>query len=249
MKFTLKPTLLPWLTLGFGGIGLAVRNWLYRSAMDSNGLFVTFHPANLLTWVVAFVSVAVLILCLRFPMPGGEYLKLFPKSVAATVGCFIGAVGIAVCSVTELMSLPKADYAAVATLVTGMVGSASLVYLGLCRLWDMHPGTAFRCLVCLFFVLHLVSQYRTWSAEPQLQEYFFQLMASVLMMLCSYHRATLDSGKHPLRRYLIFHQLSLFFCCMSMVGQNRLFYLTMGVWTLLDSCAIVSVTKLWRTQK
>jgi len=249
VKFTLKPTMLPWLTLGLGGIGLAVRSWLYSSALDSTGLFVPSHPANILTWVVTFAAMVVLILCLRFSMPGGEYLKLFPKSIVATSGCFIGAVGIAASGILELMALPKADYTAIATLVAGILGSASLVYLGLCRFWDMRPSVLFRSLVCVYFMLHLISQYRSWSAETQLQEFFFQLRASVLLMLASYHRATLEDGKRPLRRYLIFHQLALFFCCMAMVGQNRLFYLTMGAWTLLDSCAIVSVTKLWEARK
>lgn len=249
MKFSLKPAMLPWLTLGFGGIGLAVRSWLYSSALDSKGLFVTSHPANILTWVIMFAAVLALVLCLRYQLPGGKYLKLFPKSMVAGASGIIGAAAMVICSICELRALPKADYASVATLVASILGGASLVYLGFCRLRGIHPHALFRSLVCVYFMLHLISQYRSWSAEPQLQEYFFQLMASVLLMLSCYHRATLESGKHPLRWYLLTHQLALFFCCMAMVGPNSLFYLAMGAWTLLDSCAIVSVTKLWRAQE
>lgn len=243
MKFTLKPAMLPWLTLGLGGLGLALRSWLYATGIDGKGLLSASHPANYLIWLLTVAAVVILALCLRFDLPGGTYQKLFPRSAATLVGCCIGALGIVVSSIVELTALEKPDYAAVAALVAGILAGASLVYLGLCRLKGIHPSVLFRAVVCVYFMLHLVSQYRNWSSEPQLQEYFFQLMASVLLMMCAYHRAAMDADKHLLRRYLFTHQLGLFFCCTAMVGHNRLFYLAMAIWTLLDDCAIVSVQR------
>ena len=47
-------------------------------------------------------------------------------------------------------------------------------------------------LIIIYYMTHLIQQYLMWSAQSQLQVYFFPLMASVFLMLFAYHRAGLD---------------------------------------------------------
>lgn len=53
MKRLLAPTLLPWLTLAAGALGLLLRIWLYSTGIDETGLLVSGHPAEIFIWLLA----------------------------------------------------------------------------------------------------------------------------------------------------------------------------------------------------
>lgn len=235
MKNPLKPNFLPWITLGAGGIGLALRIWLF-SAADGKGLLPTGHFADILSFILTAAVMVVLFLCVQPLSPMGKYSRLFPASVYRAVGCGLGAVGILAAAISELSS--QAGILSVAAFVVGLIGTGCLGYVAYCRLKGVRPSFIFHTVVTVFFMLHAVCQCRLWGAEPQLQHYCFQLLACVFLMLTGYHHTVMDSQKGSRRWFVFCSQAALFFCCLSLNSESRLFYMGMAAWLALDLCSL-----------
>lgn len=237
MKKILKPAILPLFTPIAGIIGFILRLWLFAGGTDEKGLLTPNHPAGILCFVLTAIVLAVVALCAFRLEPVDSYKKLFPAHALAGIGCFVAAAGILYVDIRDLLS--KSDTITIITLVLGLIAAACLVVLGLCRFKGNRPSFWLHSAVTVYFMLHLVSQYRLWSSEPQLQVYFFPLMASVFLMLTAYQRTVLDAEKNSSRRFFVFcHQIALFFCMLSWQGQNLPFYLTMSLWLVTNLCSL-----------
>lgn len=234
MKTSVKSEILPLFTLGAGGLGFALRLWLFATGVDQKGLLVAGHPATVLTFILTAAIMAVLFFYTA-KTPKLSYTEAFPRCRWAAVGNWIAAAGILAIDTAELIA--AGDAMTVVCFVTGVAAAAGLVYLGICRLQQKQPSMFFHSAVTVYMILHLICQYRSWSPEPQLQTYCFQLFASVLLMLSVYHRTALAAGDGSCRWFYFCNQASLFFCCLSLQGESRLFYLTMGAWMALDTMA------------
>ena len=70
MKRFLKPGILPWFTLGCGGLGLVLRIWLY-SGVDHKGLLPVGHLGSALAYILTALVFGVLFLCVRQLNPEG----------------------------------------------------------------------------------------------------------------------------------------------------------------------------------
>ena len=111
--------------------------------------------------------------------------------------------------------------------LTDIAAAVSLLYGTILR-WQSKPEPIFCAAVsCVFFALHLVCRYRSWSAHPQVQDYFFPLMGAVCAMVFSYLRC--ESGKMKLRRVI---GLMGVFCCVSAIckTQDPALYLGGALW-------------------
>lgn len=236
MNKIFKPAILPLFTLIAGLIGFALRLWLFWTA-DDKGLLAATHPAGILVIILTALVLAVLALCVRTLAPMGKYQKLFPAWLLAGIGCIVAAAGILYVDIRDLIAQP--DGITIATLVLGAVASAALLILGYCRWKGKHPSFWLQAAMTVYFMLHLVSQYRLWSSEPQVQVYMFPLLASVFLMLTAYQGAVLDAEKKGSRRgYVFANQAALFFCFLSLQGSSWPFYLAMAAWTATGLCSL-----------
>ena len=64
MKHPFRFSILPYFTMGAGGIGLCLRLRLY-SAIDEKGLLPFRHPADILLYVLSALTIGVLFLATR----------------------------------------------------------------------------------------------------------------------------------------------------------------------------------------
>ena len=237
MKKIFKPAILPLFTPIAGVIGFGLRLWLFLGGTDEKGLLAKHHPAGILCFVLTAIVLAVVALCAFSLKPLPSYRKLFPARPLAGVGCFAAAAGILYVDIRDIII--RQDTITVLALVLGLVAAACLVVLALCRFRGKRPSFWLHSAVTVYFMLHLVSQYRMWSSEPQLQVYFFPLMASVLLMLTAYHSTVLDTEKNGSRRfYVLCNQAALFFCLLSLQGASWPFYLTMALWLATNLCSL-----------
>lgn len=233
MKFDLKVNQLPLFTLLCGGIGALLRIWLYATGLDEDGLLVASHPAGILVLILSALTVGLLLWFLRHFHTHGKYPRQFPTSIPGAAGAFAGAAGLLLTAMVELVR-----HEAAFSLVAGILGIAaalSMAFTGLCRFKTLRPSFLFHTVICLFFVLMLISQYQTWSADPQLHDYCFQLLASVCAMIFAYHRAALDVKCGDRRPLVIIGLLGTFFSCLSMVATDTpLFYGGLAAWMVTN---------------
>jgi hypothetical protein len=235
MKISLKPNLLPWLTLGLGGIGLALRLWL-QAQTDDWGLLPAGHVAQVLLCVLTAVVMAALFFCIRPLAPVNKYSRLFPASLKAAIGCGIGAVGLLVAAIGQLLA--ASDVLSIAAFVLGLLAAGCLGYLGLCRYKGIGPSYLFYALITVFLMLYTVCQCRNWGSEPQLMLYAFQLLTCIFLVLTGYYPTVLASQKGSRRWFVFCSQSALFFCCVSLAGENKLFFMAMAAWLALDLCVL-----------
>jgi len=246
MNKILKPAFLPWFALAAGGIGLALRLWLLSTGFDDKGLLVSGHPADILLWVLTAAVVAVIIaVCLPLSQ-ANKYSFNFPSTPIGAIGEAALALGILVSAVGALGR--TSDLLSTATLGIGFLCVPALCFCALCRWNGKHPQFFFHGLVCVYWILRLVAQYRTWSPEPQLQNYAFQLFATVFMMLAIYQRTAFDANLGNRRKHAIYHLGTVFFCCLSLAGsKDWLLYGTCLLWALSDLCNLIPMPD-WKPQ-
>lgn len=233
MKFSMKPTLLKYLVLAVGGIGLVLRALLYALATDEAGLLPRNHPLAILLTALAVAVLAGLLLLCR-PITGPErHHDCFHPSIPGAIGCLLAAAAILLTTISELSG--PTDSVGLIVRVLGFVSVATLLVAALSRMMGSKAPFLFYVALCLYFCLRMVSQYRSWSSTPQLQDYCFQLLACVSLMITAYHHAAfhVDMGRH--RSLWFFSLISVFLCCLSLAGpENQLFYLGTGAWAFTN---------------
>ena len=238
MKNIFSSKNLPWVVLTAGGIGLILRILLLATGVDEKGFLVQGHIADILVWVLTAATIAMVLFCTRRLQQATKYQFNFPQSMSGAIGCALGAAGIAIASVAELLSYDNT--LALVSAIVGLVGTVALGYLGYCRYKGLHPSILCHAVICIFLMLRLINQYRHWSSDPQLQDYCFQLLATVCLMLATSPRETFDANAGSRRPHAIYHLCAVYFCCLSLAGSDGIaFYLGTGIWMLTDLCSLI----------
>ena len=228
------------IALTTGALGFVLRLWLYLTGVDDRGLLMREHPAYWVVFVLIAATLLILFLCIK-----DTNIKSLPfrASPVALVGGIVAAAGIVAADLHELSQQP--DRVTVISCLLGAVAAVCLVLAGMQQQKGKKSSYYLHGILTIYLMVHLVSQYRVWSAEPQLQEYFFQLMASIFLMFTAYQRTLLDAGNGKPKHFLLCNYAAAFLCCFALVGENRLFYLAMMLWTVSSGiCAELNAMEL-----
>ena len=176
------------------------------------------------------------------PNPACVVRKNPPASGIGLLGQILAGVGILAASFGELFS--SRDLAMTITSMLGILAALSLMSLCWKQTQRNKSRTSEMVAITVYLMAHLISQYRQWSAEPQLQNYLFQVLGSVFLMVACYHRTCLELLGGKLRWYVFFNQGALLLCIYSLNTRLWLFYLAMGLWTLFDFITILQSARL-----
>lgn len=244
MKQILKHQNLPWLTLFCGGIGLLLRVWLLNTENDK-GFIIRGHISEILLTVLSVLFLAVLFLATRGLVQGNKYQFNFPASLSGGIGAAIAAVGIGVVCVTELTLAPgKLE---LFCWLAGIPAALALLFVAHSRWKGLHPSMLFHTYVCCWLVLVLVCRYRSWSSDPQLEDYCYQLLALVFAMISAYHRATFNANFGKRMPHAFFSLGCVYCCILSIAGPDgSLLYLCLGIWQFTDLCRLTPMPRRYR---
>ena len=214
-------------------IGFALRCWLF-SSMDNLGLLPNNHIAGILTFLLLALTLGVCFLGVKNTATHDAYQQIFPRSGIAATGTAIGAVGMAISGFV----LKSTGLFRFLLPVFGVLSAGALLLAAYCRFRGVRPNFLTHCAVAVFLILRALVSCRAWGAEPQLQLYFFHLLASLFLLFACYYRAELDLDSKGCRKYVFFAQAALFCCCLCLMGGDRLFYLSAGIWMATDFCVL-----------
>lgn len=236
MKQLIPPKYIPLLTLGAGGLALALRRMLYTLGTDSQGLLAEPHFLHIACWIITAAVAGFLALSV-FSLDGSNlYKDNFPPSFAAAAGAVLAAVGILV---TVFTGGYYGHTVTVIWRVTGILAAVGLIATGICRYLGKQPFFLFPAAAFLFFALNLVWHYRDWSGDPQSQNYVFPLLASICLMLTAYYHAAFAADMGSRRALLLSSLTAAFLCCVSLIpAEDPFLYLGCGAWAYLDICAL-----------
>ena len=233
MKKVFTPKYLPWLPIGAGILGLALRLWLY-SLRDASKLLPEDHIAAVLLFLLTGLTLAALFLCVRSIPQQGSFSQRFRPSLWGSIGNLAAAGGLLLWCIIEFISAE--DIFSRICLPFGAVSAVCLALAGIRRFRGSVPSFAGYCLVTVYMMVHAISQCRGWGSEPQLMHYCFQLLASIFVMITAFQRAALTLDRGDYRWFTFVSQAAVFFCCLSLNTENALFYLCVGIWSAADLC-------------
>lgn len=227
----IKTSYLSCLSLGAGAAALLVRQWYLAEGVEQGGLLSAGHPGNMIGYIL-LALVPLMLLVAVWPMlrkNGGSVY--FAPGITGCAGNMIAAAGVLVACIPEIIK-----HTGILTLISGFVGilaAICFVVEGLRRLKGNKPNDYLHCAIAAYFIVALLSQYRKWSIEPQLQLYLPQLLAFVFLMFTVYQHVALAMGMGKPGQYLFFNYGAVFFCMVAISGEMPVFFLTMALWTLL----------------
>ena len=224
-----KPSMLPYMTLAAGGIGLGLRQWLFAAGVDEKGLLIPGHIAGVLSYGLTAVFFLWLIATVR--RANGKDLGK-PVAIPAALGALVGAIAIGESGVREYVAADSVM--GMVALVCCLLGGIALLCQALCLITGRTPGAYIRLATVIPFIFLLISHYRIWSKEPQVQAYFYPFMAGVFLLLYAFFKARFFLEGKGYRQYLYAGQSALFLSCLSVQGSLSRFYIAMAVWVATD---------------
>lgn len=236
MNRSLTNKILPWLAPVLGLLGMAAMWAQFAFGTDERGLLIPFHPTTTIVWLLTIVMAASLLLILRNMEDTAGYLRLFPDSRAAALGTLCAAIGILATAVESLtaMNEPVRIISGLLKIIAGI----ALIYLAWCRWKNVRGSFLAWAAVTAYMLLRVMFEYRAWSTQPELMQFFFPLLASVLMVLAMYHRTAFCVKLGSRSQFLFFSQFGAFCCLLALPAVPAPFYAGMAIWALTDRCSL-----------
>ncbi len=227
-------TWLPLLVLLLGTMAAFTQLWAL-STMDDKGLLIRGHISQILSWILTAGTLG-LLFYMTWPMvEGSKFSFNFPADIPGAVGSGLGAVGI-VLTVSPLLALNSGGLTLIAAFLS-VPAAALLLFSAAERFQGRKSSILPHSVVCIWFLLLLICQYQQWSAEPQLQLYAFQLLATVFLMVSAFQRACFHAGMGQRRSYAFFRLSAGYFCLAAIPGSTYwILYLGCALWCLTDLC-------------
>lgn len=241
MKSNVTSKNLPLWAAGTGVLAMVLRMGLFAFGTDEKGLLNNAHLFSLLVWAVTAFSVV--FACLSSSRLDGsrKYSDNFSPSTAAAIGAFALAGGIAVSVITGWNPWMRLD---LIRGILGLLAIPALILIGLLRWQGKRPFFLLHALVCVYLTLFAVSHYQLWCSRPQIQDWFFSMTASLLLILFAYYQTAFDVGMGKRRMQLATGLLAAFFCLAALAGGEDLaLYLSGAVWTLTNLCSLTPVPR------
>lgn len=229
MKHPFRSRILPLFTMGAGGLGLALRLWLY-AGIDEKGLLPAGHMADYSLFLLSALTIGVLFLATRELTPrriNKKYLRL-----SGTVAYALAGICLILTAILKLSgSMVRLAWLAVAA---ALVGGLILLLMAVMRFFRKRPPYWASAIITAVLMLNTVAQCQVWGSEPQLQEYFFPLLASIFLILSAYEKTKFTAKRGDARTLAFFSQCALFFCCVSLNTAHWLLYFGMMLWAAVQ---------------
>ena len=149
---------LPLLALFLGLVCAGARWTLFRNHTDALGLLETGTYAELCVWLLTGLSLAIFALAARRGLETSETKLAAPGQLLGGLGIFLTALTHSGRMTGPVASLWK---------IMGLIAGVCLVIQGVCTLRKRGASFLLPLAPCVFFLLHLVDNYRGWSSQPQ----------------------------------------------------------------------------------
>ena len=221
------------LTTVLGLCCLGLQNRLLTQGYDDKGLLVASSLPVVLLWVLTLGFLGVVLALLPKLGDAGTYRMNFP-SCKLSGGVMMAAGSLMAFSAMDEL-VPGAGMLPFANVAAGAVMALCGVY----RIRGKRPSFWLDLAVCLFYGLHLMRCYRGWNASTHIQRYAFPLLAGVMAMLFSLHRARCAGGVMDRKRLVFTGFSGIFLSLVALTGSDSpMFYAATGLWCAGGMCEL-----------
>ena len=219
-------------TLGLGLLSFYLHRTMMQTCIDGKGLLIDGNLPGRLLWLVGIGYALYLALMVRTIGGDGSYEDNFPPCILSG-GLLIAGGVLMVTAVRAMELVPVWQY------WLGLGAGGAMVIAGALRIFGKRPPFVLHGAVCVYFICIIIRNYQLWSADPQLHDYAYQLLAGVMLMLAAFQRTCCDALILQ-RRKLIVTGLAAAFFCLAALGDGNMprFYLAAGLWAAGCVCNV-----------
>lgn len=229
MKAKSGSAVLPVLMLILGAAAFGLRTALYGVAVDVKGLLLRGHPLEIALAALSAVALILAALAGRKQEPDAKPSGNF----LAALGNAAAGAGILV-TVLTAQSMPV-GYLTSAWQILGYAAPACLLLAAFARAMGKKPFFLLHVAVCLFFLVHIVTRYQLWSANPQMQDYVFALLGAMALMFFGFYNASQEAGLGNQRMKLGMGLAAVYLCLAELARSScPALYLGGLLWVLTD---------------
>ena len=220
--FSINSKQLRYTVFSTGLLAMALRWLLYATGMDQKGLLISNHWSAQSVLILSALVLGLVLMASRKPtVPSGHPILQGIGSLAAAAGILIRSI----------RHYPAAE---LLPEFLGFAAGLGLLIAGTCCLWKRKVPFLCHSAVCIFFALQMISHYRSWSADPQLMDYGFHLIAFLFLMLTGYFLAAQDVQMGKPSALTFCAMSAAYFCCVALPES--------GDAMLLIPCALWAIT-------
>lgn len=238
MKHPFHSRILPLFTVGAGGLGFVLRLWLY-AGIDEKGLLPSGHPADYALFLLSAITVGILFLATRELKP--RRINRNSLRITDTAAHTLAGLCLILTAILKLSgSMIRLAWVAV---VAALIGGLILLLIALMRFFRKRPPYWIHAVITVALMLNTVAQCQVWGAEPQLQEYFFPLLASIFLILSAYEKTKFTAKQGNATTLAFFSQCALFFCCVSLNTDHWPLYFGMMLWATVQFYPCILIKK------
>lgn len=214
--------------------GYMLRSGLYTVAVDHKNLLVRGHPLEIVLWICTAAAAGAAVLDSLGTPRQTVYEQCFRRSLISALGHILAASGILLTVLRQDVSMgPTAPL----WKILGMGSAALLCLAGFQRAMGKCVFFGSYALTSVFFALHLVGNYQRWCADPQLQNYVFAFLGTLLMMVFCYQQAALCVGLGKSRQQRLMGLLAMYCCFAAMANMpDPQLYLCSGIFAVSSLC-------------
>lgn len=235
MKHSVPRTLLPCFPFFAGALGFALRLWLF-SATDEKGLLPASHFADSALYILTALTLAVLFFASRNP---GRTPKA--PGISAAIGSLFAGAALLTTVLTD-GAIGTVRLATVAYWAS-LLGSAAMFAAAFLHILRKKVPYYLNAVLTVALMLDTVAQGQVWGSVPQLQAYFFPLLASVFLILSAYQVTALSAGQGKPNLLTFFSQSALFLCCLCLNTAQWPLYLGMLIWAAVQPYSYIYTPK------
>ena len=226
--------------LSCGILGACLRLLLYRIGFDEKNILSASHPLHLICLGMTALVAVYLLLGIRRLKGSCDPGANFPESILRRMGLLSAACLMTLYALTLTKNIPSLLGLGRMALAFGCAGGMALCALAPRKL--RRVLIACRGVICLFFALDMLARYQQWSGNPQLPDYVFQVLACVMLSLCSYQRLAFDTGLGKRRTLLFVSLMALYLSLLCAAGpETPVFYLSGALWAGTCMCTVQEV--------
>lgn len=232
MNIDYRMKYLPLMALISGFATYALRLSQHLVDTDDKGLLV---PGSPIGYMICGLTAAMVVMIIidTWKMAGSvPQEKDVSLPLPSAAGCCVMAVSIAATLITDFNVVSRMDWI---RNICGFAAVFALGRMGECQIRNKKPFFLLPAVVCLYLTLYAVTHYQKWSSMPQIQDYLFAVLASVLLPLFAYYQTAFAVGMGKRRMRIGVGLLAAFFSMACIFGErDAMLYLGGALWCLTN---------------
>lgn len=212
-------------------LGFVLRCWQLSRGADITGRLRPGHPSGIVLGVFCAVIALALALLSRRLKPRSGYVETFSSSPLMMAVSAIPAVMLAFGALLTMMAERNGTQFFIGAL--GVLAGLCIAVTAAQRFRGVVPPLAMHVLPCVYLAARLIVIFKRWSVDPVVQDYCYNLFASIATMCAAYHLGgfCLDRGQRRMSAFWCLTGVVFSAIALTAPGMpQRLFYGAMLLW-------------------